>query len=231
LQKNLEDQTKGAAKMLEKKMEQNEELKKELIRLKQEMKEMKPVEVEKMQRSSETSKKSKDSDEDVEKMKKEIEELTKVNEEKENEKNQILEEKICISKALIAAQKQIEMMENGECLMDVKSSNRKSLIDCGTNTEDFRYKLKGLAYYVYCLRCAANYETNEESGSSDVNAAKMRLLLMQDMKNQETLYQLNRERNLLRDVMKIMYSRQWFSDEGKPHVRRALQRVGIDVLT
>jgi len=28
--------------------------------------------------------------------------------------------------------------------------------------------------------------------------------------------------------MKIMYCRQWFTEDGKPHVKRTLKRVGID---
>lgn len=166
------------------------------------------------------------------KLEAEVVKLKRAKDAEEQEKDQLAEEKICISKALMAAQRQIEAME--EALQESRdrseSDERAAPIDAGTNTEDFRHKLKGLAYYVYCLRCAAKHETNEEAPDSDIDAAKMRLLLMQDMKNQETLFQINRERNLLRDVMKIMYSRQWFSDEGKPHVRRALRRVGIDVL-
>ena len=29
--------------------------------------------------------------------------------------------------------------------------------------------------------------------------------------------------------MKIMYCRQWFTEEGNPHVKRTLRKVGIDI--
>lgn len=35
-----------------------------------------------------------------------------------------------------------------------------------------------------------------------------------------------RERNLLLDVMVIMYERRWFVEEAVPHVRRALRKCG-----
>ncbi|XP_063774564.1 rho-associated protein kinase 2-like isoform X2 [Pseudophryne corroboree] len=42
----------------------------------------------------------------------------------------------------------------------------------------------------------------------------------------EIYKQMKRERNLLLDVMVIMYERRWFVDEAIPHVRRALRKCG-----
>ncbi|XP_069464327.1 coiled-coil domain-containing protein 102A-like isoform X3 [Ambystoma mexicanum] len=39
--------------------------------------------------------------------------------------------------------------------------------------------------------------------------------------------QLKRERNLLLDVMEIMYTRRWFLEEAVPHVKRALKKCGV----
>ncbi|CAN0409184.1 unnamed protein product [Lampetra planeri] len=43
----------------------------------------------------------------------------------------------------------------------------------------------------------------------------------------EALRQTRRERNLLLDVMSIMYTRRWFAPEATVHVRRTLQRCGV----
>ncbi|XP_071996663.1 uncharacterized protein [Engystomops pustulosus] len=42
----------------------------------------------------------------------------------------------------------------------------------------------------------------------------------------EIYRQMKRERNLLLDVMVIMYERRWFVEEAVPHVRRALKKCG-----
>lgn len=39
--------------------------------------------------------------------------------------------------------------------------------------------------------------------------------------------QMKRERNLLLDVMEIMYARRWFLEEAVPHVKRALKKCGV----
>ncbi|KAM8945463.1 uncharacterized protein RCH25_048737 [Pelodytes ibericus] len=45
-----------------------------------------------------------------------------------------------------------------------------------------------------------------------------------EVRIKEMYKQLKRERNLLLDVMLIMYGRRWFVDEAVPHVRRALRK-------
>ncbi|XP_077969857.1 uncharacterized protein LOC120331394 isoform X2 [Styela clava] len=78
-----------------------------------------------------------------------------------------------------------------------------------------------------CVSCGR--QLNRQDFSTDINRdEELRILLLQDARNREVLIQLKRERNLLCDVMKIMYCRQWFLDEAEPHVKRTLRRVGID---
>ncbi|KAM3932603.1 uncharacterized protein RB166_005614 [Leptodactylus fuscus] len=48
----------------------------------------------------------------------------------------------------------------------------------------------------------------------------------EDMTVKEIYRQMKRERNLLLDVMVIMYERRWFVEEAVPHVRRALRKCG-----
>ncbi|KAM5163912.1 uncharacterized protein ACMZJ9_006489 [Mantella aurantiaca] len=48
----------------------------------------------------------------------------------------------------------------------------------------------------------------------------------EDVSMREVYRQMKRERNLLLDVMVIMYERRWFVDEAIPHVRRALRKCG-----
>ncbi|XP_077342208.1 uncharacterized protein LOC143987398 [Lithobates pipiens] len=48
----------------------------------------------------------------------------------------------------------------------------------------------------------------------------------EDISVREIHRQMKRERNLLLDVMVIMYERRWFVDEAIPHVRRALRKCG-----
>eukprot|EP00079_Xenopus_tropicalis_P035877 XP_017949648.1 PREDICTED: uncharacterized protein LOC101733912 isoform X4 [Xenopus tropicalis] len=47
-----------------------------------------------------------------------------------------------------------------------------------------------------------------------------------DVRIKELYRQMKRERNLLLDVMVIMYTRRWFVEEAVPHVRRALRKCG-----
>ncbi|CAH2253655.1 Hypothetical predicted protein [Pelobates cultripes] len=47
-----------------------------------------------------------------------------------------------------------------------------------------------------------------------------------DIRVKEMYKQLKRERNLLLDVMLVMYARRWFVEEAVPHVRRALRKCG-----
>ncbi|XP_072266557.1 uncharacterized protein [Pyxicephalus adspersus] len=48
----------------------------------------------------------------------------------------------------------------------------------------------------------------------------------EDVSMREIYRQMKRERNLLLDVMVIMYDRRWFVDEAIPHVRRTLRKCG-----
>ncbi|XP_069036034.1 kinesin-like protein KIF3C isoform X2 [Lepisosteus oculatus] len=48
-----------------------------------------------------------------------------------------------------------------------------------------------------------------------------------DLLKKDIYKQLKRERNLLLDVMVIMYTRRWFVDDAMPHVRRALKKCGM----
>ncbi|XP_067421538.1 uncharacterized protein [Emydura macquarii macquarii] len=45
----------------------------------------------------------------------------------------------------------------------------------------------------------------------------------------EMYKQLKRERNLLLDVMLIMYTRRWFLEEAIPYVRRTLRKCGVNL--
>ncbi|XP_066552872.1 kinesin-like protein KIF3C [Amia ocellicauda] len=47
------------------------------------------------------------------------------------------------------------------------------------------------------------------------------------LKNKDIYKQLKRERNLLLDVMVILYTRRWFVDDALPHVRRTLKKCGM----
>ncbi|KAM4770906.1 uncharacterized protein WCC33_002682 [Rhinophrynus dorsalis] len=47
-----------------------------------------------------------------------------------------------------------------------------------------------------------------------------------EVKVKELYKQIKRERNLLLDVMVIMYTRRWFVEEAVPHVKRALRKCG-----
>ncbi|KAM4042467.1 uncharacterized protein ACNLHF_013122 [Anomaloglossus baeobatrachus] len=60
------------------------------------------------------------------------------------------------------------------------------------------------------------------TGSNESTSA-----LEEDVTVKEIHRQMKRERNLLLDVMVIMYERRWFVEEAMPHVRRALRKCGV----
>ncbi|XP_078492099.1 uncharacterized protein LOC100178231, partial [Ciona intestinalis] len=238
LSKNLQEQTKGATLMLAKKTEQISQLQADLKKLKSETKtkeleaksafsdcqsnlnksnlEREKVTVKYENAARETSIKLKSALKEVETLKNEL------NKNKLVEKQQLTGSTQAAAVVLLATSKSDTEL--------IKGNVKKTFAEVGINTEDYRDRLSGLAYYVHCLKCAATraMESGELGDAPDVRDAELSILLTQDAKNREVLIQLKRERNLLRDVMKIMYCRQWFTEEGKPHVKRTLRRVGID---
>ncbi|XP_068135706.1 putative golgin subfamily A member 6-like protein 3 [Hyperolius riggenbachi] len=56
---------------------------------------------------------------------------------------------------------------------------------------------------------------------------KSGMIQTEDDVMRESYRQMKRERNLLLDVMVIMYERRWFVDEAIPYVRRTLRKCGI----
>ncbi|XP_073410041.1 uncharacterized protein [Dendrobates tinctorius] len=68
-----------------------------------------------------------------------------------------------------------------------------------------------------CGRTLQSLSTASNESSSAVE---------EDVTVKEICRQMKRERNLLLDVMVIMYERRWFVEEAVPHVRRALRKCG-----
>ncbi|XP_078503199.1 uncharacterized protein LOC144761845 [Lissotriton helveticus] len=63
---------------------------------------------------------------------------------------------------------------------------------------------------------------------SSPKCAATRGTLEEEMIRFKDVYrQMKRERNLLLDVMEIMYARRWFLEEAVPHVKRALKKCGV----
>ncbi|CAK8693257.1 unnamed protein product [Clavelina lepadiformis] len=246
LRKNLDDQIKGASKLLSKKSEQNDALKSELEALKEELSEKMEEsrrEVDRMQT------KLKDVESEKEKVSTKYDALLKessvklacalaqVSQLKESNVDVIREHdkaKEQLNREISILTKQLSDALSSKSRPKTGESKRKLSFpikcDSSTNTENVKSRLNGLAYSVHCLRCAAQtvLERDESGECPSLKDTELRILLLQDTKNRELLLQLKRERNLLRDVMKIMYCRQWFTEEGNPHVKRTLKRVGID---
>ncbi|XP_056423717.1 golgin subfamily A member 6-like protein 22 isoform X3 [Hyla sarda] len=78
-----------------------------------------------------------------------------------------------------------------------------------THTEATDYKFQEIGT---CGRAPPSYKSS--SAVEEDNTMK------------EIYRQMKRERNLLLDVMVIMYERRWFVEEAVPHVRRALRKCG-----
>ncbi|XP_075452278.1 uncharacterized protein LOC142492924 [Ascaphus truei] len=63
--------------------------------------------------------------------------------------------------------------------------------------------------------------------SSSSNQSAMTHAEEDEVRIKELYKQLKRERNLLLDVMTIMYTRRWFMEEAIPHVKRTLRKCGV----
>ncbi|XP_053140250.1 uncharacterized protein LOC128339825 [Hemicordylus capensis] len=64
-------------------------------------------------------------------------------------------------------------------------------------------------------------------GSSKANGKYVDGTILMKHDAKDTYKQLERERNLLLDVMVIMYTRRWFLEEAIPYIRRTLKKCGI----
>ncbi|XP_053316954.1 rho-associated protein kinase 1-like isoform X2 [Spea bombifrons] len=80
----------------------------------------------------------------------------------------------------------------------------------------------GYAEYKYHEICSCGRTVHHLSSSS--NQSAMTQVDGDEIRVKEMYKQLKRERNLLLDVMLIMYARRWFVEEAVPHVRRALRK-------
>ncbi|KAM4692982.1 uncharacterized protein O3C94_003721 [Discoglossus pictus] len=77
--------------------------------------------------------------------------------------------------------------------------------------------------YNYQEICSCGQKIKSLSSSSKEAMTQME---EDEVRVKELYKQLKRERNLLLDVMVIMYDRRWFLEEAVPHVKRALRKCG-----
>ncbi|XP_073529446.1 uncharacterized protein [Phyllobates terribilis] len=84
------------------------------------------------------------------------------------------------------------------------------------------YTHKGATDYKFPEMCSCGRTQQSLSTASNESPSAVE----EDVTVKEIYRQMKRERNLLLDVMVIMYERRWFVEEAVPHVRRALRKCG-----
>ncbi|XP_077138832.1 uncharacterized protein LOC143804534 isoform X2 [Ranitomeya variabilis] len=84
------------------------------------------------------------------------------------------------------------------------------------------YTHTGATDYKFPEMCSCGRTLQSLSTASNESSS----VVEEDVTVKEIYRQMKRERNLLLDVMVIMYERRWFVEEAVPHVRRALRKCG-----
>ncbi|XP_030413713.1 uncharacterized protein LOC115649174 isoform X4 [Gopherus evgoodei] len=149
----------------------------------------------------------------------------------ENEKDACLKEiaemKTCIEKmstensSLMEKMKALENRSSCCCLASVVHGNAEILTISHHST--FSVDAESPHCFNSCGGATCNSGTQSSkcvAGTSSVEDDEIRM--------KEMYKQLKRERNLLLDVMLLMYTRRWFLEEAIPYIRRTLRKCGVN---
>ncbi|CAM4541200.1 unnamed protein product [Caretta caretta] len=149
----------------------------------------------------------------------------------ENEKDaclrEIAEMKTCIEKmstensSLMEKMKALENRSSCCCLASVVHGNAEILTISHQST--FGIDAESPHCFNSCGDATCNSGTQRGkcvAGTSSVEDDEIGM--------KEMYKQLKRERNLLLDVMLLMYTRRWFLEEAIPYVRRTLKKCGVN---
>ncbi|KAM9316819.1 uncharacterized protein PAF06_007909 [Gastrophryne carolinensis] len=125
-------------------------------------------------------------------------------------------ENLSLSDTIKALQQELEKRSSGFSSQGYTAGAEVLLLSHGVSQE------KGYG-------AATDYKFQEvcSCGHSSSLCHKNAVIQMEEEVTMREIYrQMKRERNLLLDVMVIMYERRWFVEEAVPYVRRALRKCG-----
>ncbi|XP_034620154.1 uncharacterized protein LOC117874295 isoform X4 [Trachemys scripta elegans] len=140
---------------------------------------------------------------------------------------EIAEMKTCIEKmgtensSLMEKMKALENRSSCCCLASVVHGNAEVLTISHHST--FGVDAESPHCFNSCGGATCNSGTQRGkcvAGTSSVEDDEIRM--------KEMYKQLKRERNLLLDVMLLMYTRRWFLEEAIPYIRRTLRKCGVN---
>ncbi|XP_030413711.1 uncharacterized protein LOC115649174 isoform X2 [Gopherus evgoodei] len=221
----LEEESKGKQQQMDSLLVEMEELKAQLQRIQNN--EEKQAQMTKMKQSKLVL--------EMEELKSQLEETKERERQKvsvlENEKDACLKEiaemKTCIEKmstensSLMEKMKALENRSSCCCLASVVHGNAEILTISHHST--FSVDAESPHCFNSCGGATCNSGTQSSkcvAGTSSVEDDEIRM--------KEMYKQLKRERNLLLDVMLLMYTRRWFLEEAIPYIRRTLRKCGVN---
>ncbi|XP_075056828.1 uncharacterized protein LOC142142996 [Mixophyes fleayi] len=131
-------------------------------------------------------------------------------------------ENLSLSESIRVLQQELEKRSMSSCFSPQVYTARADvlLISHQTFPENAH---AGATDYKFPEICSCGRTLQNLSSSSNKSAMTK---VEEDVTVKEIYRQMKRERNLLLDVMVIMYERRWFVEEAVPHVRRALRKCG-----
>ncbi|XP_069811240.1 myosin-6-like [Dendropsophus ebraccatus] len=130
------------------------------------------------------------------------------------------EENLSLSDTIRALQQELEKRSLSSCFSPpVYTSGAEVLLISHRNASEYTHT--GAKDYKFQEICSCGRELQNSPPSNKSSSA-----MEDDIAMKELYRQMKRERNLLLDVMVIMYERRWFVEEAVPHVRRALRKCG-----
>ncbi|KAM7172214.1 uncharacterized protein RBU57_003320 [Macrochelys suwanniensis] len=221
----LEEESKGKQQQMDSLLVEMEELKAQLQRLQNN--EETQAQMTKMKQSKLVL--------EIEELKSQLEKTKEKERQKvsvlENEKDACLREiadmKTCIEKmstensSLLEKMKALENRSCCCCLASVVHGN--SEIQTISRHSTFGVDAESPHYFHSCGGATCNSGTQRGkwvAGTSSVED--------DEIGTKEIYKQLKRERNLLLDVMLLMYTRRWFLEEAIPYIRRTLRKCGVN---
>nr|XP_032646363.1 structural maintenance of chromosomes protein 2-like isoform X3 [Chelonoidis abingdonii] len=221
----LEEESKGKQQQMDSLLVEMEELKAQLQRIQNN--EEKQAQMTKMKQSKLVL--------EMEELKSQLEKTKERERQKvavlENEKDACLKEiaemKTCIEKMgtenslLMEKMKALENRSSCCCLASVVHGNAEILTISHHST--FSVDAESPHCFNSCGDATCNSGTQSGkcvAGTSSVEDDEIGM--------KEMYKQLKRERNLLLDVMLLMYTRRWFLEEAIPYIRRTLRKCGVN---
>ncbi|KAG9484274.1 hypothetical protein GDO78_009929 [Eleutherodactylus coqui] len=135
-------------------------------------------------------------------------------------KEKVKAENMSLSDTIRILQQEQEKRSISSCFSPpVYTSGAEVLLISHRNVPEYTHT--GVTDYKFQELCSCGRTLQHSSSASNKSSA-----VEDDVTEKEIYRQMKRERNLLLDVMVIMYERRWFVEEAVPHVRRALRKCG-----